>query len=188
MAEPPADADTAVARPAGGQPVITTTTGRHLACSPAGVCGIVVDAQERILLLRHPDSNGAWEVVNGALEAGETLLEGVLREVREEAGANLQVRPLGLVHAYTFRYDEIAAFMLSLFFLLEHLGGPVEPGDDMAGSEYRWWSLDELGTERPLMVVPGTDQLWLLERAVALFRLWRRTELPSVAHHSGGRN
>jgi ADP-ribose pyrophosphatase YjhB (NUDIX family) len=171
-----------------GQPVITTTTGRRLACSPAGVCGIVVDAQERVLLLRHPDSNGAWEVVNGALEAGETLLAGALREVGEEAGAQLQVRPLGLVHAYTFRYDEVAAFMISLFFLFEHLGGSVEPGDDMAGSEYRWWSVDELRAERPLLVVPGNDQLWLLERAVELFRLWRGVDLPRVNHPSGGHN
>lgn len=171
-----------------GQPVITTTTGRRLACSPAGVCGILVDARERILLLRHPDSNGAWEVVNGALEAGETLLGGALREVSEEAGPNVRVRPLGLVHAYTFRYDETADFMISLFFLFECLGGPVEPGDDMAGSEFRWWSVEELRAERPLLVVPGNDQLWLLERAVQLFRLWRGADLPAVPHASGGRN
>jgi 8-oxo-dGTP diphosphatase len=148
----------------------------------------VVDREERILLLQNPAANGAWEVVNGGLEAGETLLEGMLREIREEAGAELRVRPLGVVHAHTFRYDDVAQFMISVFFLFEHVGGLVVPGDDMAGSAYRWWSLEELRAERPLLVVPGNDQVWILERAVELFRLWRGTELPAIAHSSGGRN
>ncbi|HET6319491.1 MAG TPA: hypothetical protein VFG86_23785, partial [Chloroflexota bacterium] len=73
-------------------------------------------------------------------------------------------------------------------FLFEYLRGPVEPGDDMAGSAHRWWSLDELRAEQPLLVVPGNDQLWILERAVQLFRLWRGTDLPAIHHPSGGRN
>ncbi len=171
------------------QPVITTTRGRRFACSPAAVLCYVVDQDERILLLRSPKSPEGWQVVNSGLEAGETLLEGALRETREEAGSNLQVRPLGVVHAITFPYDEVAQYMISVNFLFEYLGGAVEPGDDMAGSEYRWWSLDELRAEREHLLVPnGEDELWLFERAFQLFRLYRGTELPQINHPSGGRN
>ena len=58
----------------------------------------------------------------------------------------------------------------------------------MAGSAYRWWSLDELRAERPHLLVPSNDQLWLVERAIALYRLWRETPLPTIRHPSGGRN
>ena len=171
------------------QPIITTTRGRRFACSPAAVLAYVVDAEERILMLSSQRTPGFWEVINGGLEANETLLEGALRELREEAGANLRVRPLGVVHAITFPYDEVAQYMISVNFLFEYLGGPVEPGDDMAGSEYRWWSLDELNAERERLLVPnGKDELWLYERAIQLFRLYRGTELPQISHPSGGRN
>ena len=49
-----------------------------------------------------PQWPGRWEVVSGAVEAGETLLEAVLREIREELGERIRVRPLGVLHAYTF--------------------------------------------------------------------------------------
>jgi 8-oxo-dGTP pyrophosphatase MutT (NUDIX family) len=171
------------------QPVITTARGRQFACSPAAVLGYIVDAEERFLMLSSHKRPGFWEVVNGGLEANETLLEGALREVREEAGPHVEVRPLGVVHALTFQYDEIAQFMISVNWLFEYLGGPVEPGDDMAGSTYRWWTLDELSAARDHLLVPnGESEFWLFERALQLFRLYRGAELPPIPHPSGGWN
>ena len=57
-------------------------------------------------------------------------------------------------------------------YLLEYEGGEVRPGDDMRGSTFRWWSLDELADERVRLIVPR-DQKWLVERAIGLYRLWR---------------
>ena len=170
------------------QPVVTSLRGRHFATSAAAVLGIVVDQAERILLLSSQKRPGAWEVVNGGLEANETLLEGALREVREEAGSQVRVRPLGVVHASTFHYDDVVQYMISVYFLFAYEGGEVTPGDDMAGSAYRWWSLEELRAEPPRLLVPNNDELWLLERAVELYRLWRDRPLPAIAHPSGGRN
>lgn len=154
------------------QPYVTTADGRRrLACSPVAILVFIVNEQEEILLLAHPRRGGSWEVVNGALEAWETVVEGALRETREEAGAEVQVRPLGTVHISTFHYDENVQYMLSVGYLMAYEGGRIQPGDDMAGSRYKWWSLDDLADEKVKMLVP-LDGKWLLERAVELYRMW----------------
>jgi ADP-ribose pyrophosphatase YjhB (NUDIX family) len=61
-----------------------------------GVGGVVVH-EHRVLLVRRGSEplKGHWTLPGGVLEVGETLVEGVVREVREETG--LLVEPLELV-------------------------------------------------------------------------------------------
>ena len=88
------------------QPYLETVDGkRRFACAPVAVLALIMNKQEEILLLSHPRREGAWEVVNGALEAGESVLDAALRETREEAGPAVKVRPLGSVHVTAFHYD-----------------------------------------------------------------------------------
>ena len=159
----------------GLQPFITNTKEtRRFACSAVALQAIVVRADEKTLLLSSPRRNpdGAWQVVSGALEAGETVLEGTLREVREELGNDVRVRPLGTVHAQTFHYDENVQYMIAIYYLLAYEGGEIQPGDDMLGSQYRWWKVDELSHDNVKIVVPP-GQKWILKRAVELYRLWK---------------
>ncbi|WKZ38830.1 MAG: NUDIX hydrolase [Anaerolineales bacterium] len=156
------------------QPFITNKKGaRRFACSAVALQAVVVNPEEKTLLLSSPtrNPNGAWQVVSGALEAGETVLEGTLREAREELG-NIRVRPLGTIHVQTFHYDENVQYMIAIYYLLAYEGGEVQPGDDMQGSQYRWWSLAELNDEKVNIVVPP-GQKWILERAIELYRLWK---------------
>jgi ADP-ribose pyrophosphatase YjhB (NUDIX family) len=159
------------------QPIITDTSGREFACFPAAVLVFIVNEEEEILLLSPPNREGEWEIVKGALEAEETILEAALRETREEVGPDVRVRPLGTVHALTIHYDENVPAMVSLFFLLAYEGGQVCPGDDMAGSRFRWWSLEELAEKEAQVRVPS--EWWIIERALDLYRLWKNhgTEL-----------
>jgi len=157
------------------QPYITAATGRRrFACSPAAILVFIVNEQEEVLLLAHPKRGGSWEVVNGALEAGETVLESALRETYEEAGAEIQVKPLGTVHVRTFHYDENVKYMLSIAYLMAYQGGRIQPGDDMAGSQYRWWGLEDLADEQVKLLIPP-DGKWLVARAVELYRMWNQT-------------
>ena len=158
------------------QPTVSTRQGRHFACSPAAVLVFIINEQEEFLLLRHPERAG-WEIVNGALDAGETVLAGALREVAEEVGPTVRVRPLGAVHIQTFHYDEQARFMLSLSYLVAYEGGAVQPGDDMAGSETRWFSLAALLDEATPILVPPRMR-WTFPRALQLYRLWQDEEVP----------
>jgi len=115
-------------------------------------------------------------VVSGALEAGETLLAGVEREISEEIGEDVIVRPLGVVHAETFHYDKRVRFMLGIYYLLAYVSGSILPGDDMEGSEFRWWRLDELLTVHLDLHV--TAKPWMLKRAVELYRAWNGSTVP----------
>lgn len=155
------------------QPTLVTADGkRTFACSPAAVIAYIINENEEILFLSNPKRPGWWENVNGALEAGESVLDGVLRETREEAGPEIQVRPLGTLHVSTYHYDENAMFMLSLSYLLAYEGGRVIPGDDMSGSEFRWFSQAEIASGKYKILTPS-DQPWLIHRAIELYRLWR---------------
>ena len=153
------------------QPELVGVNGRRFPGFAAAVLVFIVDpATRRFLLLSSPPKRGrpGWEIVNGGLEAGESVLEGVRREVAEEAGPSVRLDVLGSVHSWTYRYDDAVTHMLSLAFVASYVGGEVVPGDDMAGSEVRWATLDEV------RVLPALipEEVWLFERALELFDLW----------------
>ncbi len=161
------------------QPIVVDAKGkRHLACSPVALQAVIINADREILLLSSPTRNpdGAWQVVSGALEAGETVLQGVLRETREEAGSEVKVRPLGTIHTHTFAYDARLRYCIAIYTLLAYEGGPIQPGDDMHGSLFRWWSLDDLAAEGVKLYIPR-GRRWILERAVSLYGLWKDHQL-----------
>jgi len=70
-----------------------------------GVGGVVID-QDRALLVRRArePALGEWTIPGGLLEVGETLAEGVTREIREETG--LIVRVVELIEALERIFSE----------------------------------------------------------------------------------
>ena len=64
----------------------------------AGVGIIITDSEGWILLERRSD-NGMWSLPGGGIEAGESITEAAIREVKEETG--LDVRITGLVGVYS---------------------------------------------------------------------------------------
>ena len=153
------------------QPNIVSLTGRPFAASAIALQAIIVNEKEQILLLNSPTRNQGWQTISGGLEAGETILDGVRREVVEEVGPDVRVRPLGVVHVQTFHYDENVRFMVAIYYLMAYEGGTIVPGDDMKGSAYRWWNLGELEDEslpHHPTVIP-----WVLRRTIDLYRLWK---------------
>jgi len=69
------------------------------------VAGAVLDSVDRVLLAYHEDDE-AWLLPGGSLEAGESLADGLVREVREETGVDVRpVRPRAVVE-HLVRHDE----------------------------------------------------------------------------------
>lgn len=159
-----------------GRPRVTAADGRRtFAHFPAAVLVYVVDDDGRLLLLSQ--DRVVWEVVSGALESDETVLDGALREAREELGAAARLRPLGTVHVSTVHYDSKIRDMIDIGYLFAFEGGAIEPGDDAAGSAYRWWTLAELASGKVQVSTPQGHE-WLFPRAVELHRLWREQDRP----------
>jgi ADP-ribose pyrophosphatase YjhB (NUDIX family) len=128
-------------------PQLVAANGRKFATLPAAVFVFIIEpTTQRFLLLSSPAKRGrpGWEVVNGAVEANETLAQAAMREVAEETGPAVRVDLLGAVDAWTWRYDELVTHMISVAFVAAYFAGDVVPGDDMAGCESRWASLDEV--------------------------------------------
>ena len=64
-----------------------------------GVGGVIVDRGRTVLIRRGTEPLlGQWSIPGGTLEVGETLDEGVIRELREETG--LEVRVLELIELF----------------------------------------------------------------------------------------
>jgi 8-oxo-dGTP pyrophosphatase MutT (NUDIX family) len=82
-----------------------------------GVRGLVIDAAGRVLLVQHSYVAG-WYLPGGGVEAGETLLAALARELREEANIEL-TGPSRLFAVYynrrSSRRDHVALYVVHSF-------------------------------------------------------------------------
>ncbi|MGN6747293.1 MAG: NUDIX domain-containing protein [Xanthobacteraceae bacterium] len=82
-----------------------------------GVRGLVLDGDGRVFLVKHSYVAG-WHLPGGGVEKGETLLDALARELREEGNIELNATPV--LHAIYFNRhmssrDHVALYVVRSF-------------------------------------------------------------------------
>jgi 8-oxo-dGTP diphosphatase len=122
-----------------------------------GVGAVILDRsldRDRVLLIQRaqPPLKGQWSLPGGALELGETLEEGIRREVLEETG--LVVEPLGIVEVVDRISRDAEGCVQYHYVLIDYLcrvtGGCLVCASDAADA--RWAARDELAGVAPFTV------------------------------------
>lgn len=140
-------------------------TSREYPSRPlVGVAAVVLRDHEVLLVQRGREpAKGVWGLPGGLLELGETLVEGVRREVREECGVEVKVGPLLGVFEPMLRDEQgrLRFHYVVVDWLAYYVRGQLRPADDAADA--RWVSLDTLDS---LPILPETRAM--INKAVAM--------------------
>lgn len=133
---------------------------REFPSTPIVAVGAVVVDGGRVLLVRRGSEplKGEWSLPGGALELGEALCEGLIREVEEETG--LFVEPVELIELLDrihrdggrVRYHYVIAD-----YLCRVTGGTVKAATD--ADEVRWAERPEWNSHSALRIDPITTRV-----------------------------
>jgi len=111
-----------------------------------GVGGVVIENGRALLIKRGSEPLlGQWSIPGGTLELGETLQEGVARELLEETGLNVEVQDMIEVFDRIFTEPGSGGggnaarpkyHYVIVDYLCERRGGEAKPGSDVTDLVY----------------------------------------------------
>ncbi|HEX3773444.1 MAG TPA: NUDIX domain-containing protein [Polyangiaceae bacterium] len=140
--------------------------GTDLLLTPA-VAAIIRNERGDVLFLRRAD-NGEWDLPAGSLDPGETPAFGVVREVREETG--LEVEVVGIIGVFggeacrvRYPHGDVTEY-LTVVFECNVIGGSLS-GDEDETAELRYFT----PSERPALQVAFPDEVFTNSASNALF-------------------
>lgn len=132
-----------------------------------GAAILVVDAEDRLLLMKRSDS-GLWGPPGGATEPGEYVEAAAQRETAEETG--LEIGEMSLFGVFSgpelyYKYpngDEV--YNVTIVYLSRDFSGEVNL--DGEHTAYRWFAVDEIPTPEHISppIVPVIEQFKLTAR------------------------
>ena len=102
-----------------------------------GVGAIIEDKEGRILLVKHkPERGGFWQgkwiCPGGELESGETIEEGIKREVKEETQLDIDlIAPLTPFDRVVKSGNEVSLHVIYIDYMAKLAGGELKPGSDV---------------------------------------------------------
>jgi acetyl-CoA carboxylase carboxyl transferase subunit beta len=139
----------------------------HYSNPVPAVAALVVDDAGRLLLARraHEPDAGLWDTPGGFLDEGEDPVDGLRRELLEEAGVEIEVGAFFGMYLDRYGSEQDAPYVLNLVWQASIVGGELEAADDV--SELAWFARDAL---------PPAEDLAFSWLAVAL-PAWARTDV-----------
>jgi ADP-ribose pyrophosphatase YjhB (NUDIX family) len=130
---------------------------REFPDTPLVGVGAVIVNEGRVLLVRRGTEplRGEWSLPGGLLEVGESLMAGVVREVREETG--LTVEPVELIELLDRIYREgerVRYHYVIADYLCRVIGGALQAATD--ADAVRWVERAEWNSHSALRLDPVT--------------------------------
>ena len=134
---------------------------------PRAAVSAAIFRDGRVLLVKrgHPPSAGVWSLPGGHIEPGETALDAINRELREETAIAARIVKIVTVKDVIHRTDscELIFHRVIIVFCGEWLSGEAEAGDDAAAAGwYDPGALAELATTEGLAEIVRSAQLELV--------------------------
>jgi len=117
---------------------------REFPLAPLMGVGAVIEEAGQVLLVRRGTEplKGQWSIPGGLLELGEPLVEGVIREVREETGLVVEAVELVELLDRIYREDERVRYHYVIAdYLCRVTGGSLQAASD--ADAVRWVQRDE---------------------------------------------
>ena len=102
-----------------------------------GVGAVIKDRTGRILLVKHiPERGGFWQdkwiCPGGELELGETIEDGIRREVKEETQLEIDlVKPLSPFDRVVRSNGDVSLHVIYIDYEARVTGGKLKPGSDI---------------------------------------------------------
>lgn len=107
---------------------------------------LIEDGDGRILLMRSSD-DGLWQTVGGAVDPDESPRDAAVREVREEAGVEIDLGDVvavlgGPAYRITYANGDLVGVVSTVFRARIREGEPTADGDEAL--ELAWWTREAL--------------------------------------------
>lgn len=102
---------------------------------------VLLENEGKFLLIQEAAAkwNGKWSLPGGSVKPGESLYEGTLRELREEAGCEAELQfVMAVKHSKGFFNRKV-----SVYFLGKMTGSQIKTGPDRESLAVRWLSREE---------------------------------------------
>jgi ADP-ribose pyrophosphatase YjhB (NUDIX family) len=133
------------------------------------VTGLLIEDRKILLVKQKVSASRSWSLPGGRLEQGETLEEGIVRELFEETGLNVKVTNL----LYICEKTDVTPPLLHITFLLERVSGEIK----LASNEF---------DENPIHDVKFIDINELINYGFSeLFQDIVKKEFPSAGNYMG---
>ncbi len=116
------------------------------------VGAVILDETNRVLLVKHVEAKrrgfwfGKWICPGGKLKHGESLEEGMKREVREETGLEIELTSKSIVFDRIVKKgDKTELHVVYIDHTARRIRGQLSVGSDVAIA--RWFSREELRSQ-----------------------------------------
>ena len=119
-----------------------------------GVGALIVEGGKILLIRRaHEPMKGRWSIPGGLLELGESLQDGVRREVREETGLIVEPEePIEILDRIYREEGRVRYHYVIVDYLCRVTGGSLQAASDAA--EARWTARTEWNSNSALALEP----------------------------------